>query len=47
MLHHVDMATERLVNEHRLPVLLRADPTAHAEITRFPAIEGKTWNHRR
>lgn len=25
--------------------LVRADPTAHEEITRFPAIEGKTWNH--
>jgi outer membrane protein assembly factor BamB len=25
--------------------LVRADPTAHQEITRFPAIDGKTWNH--
>jgi outer membrane protein assembly factor BamB len=25
--------------------LVRADPTAHQEITRIPAIEGKTWNH--
>jgi outer membrane protein assembly factor BamB len=25
--------------------LVRADPTAHQEITRFPAIAGKTWNH--
>ena len=25
--------------------LVRADPNAHHEITRFPAIEGKTWNH--
>ena len=25
--------------------LVRADPTSHQEITRFPAIEGKTWNH--
>ena len=25
--------------------LVRADPQAHQEITRFPAIEGKTWNH--
>jgi outer membrane protein assembly factor BamB len=25
--------------------LVRADPTAHQEITRVPAIEGKTWNH--
>ncbi|HEX6161892.1 MAG TPA: PQQ-binding-like beta-propeller repeat protein [Vicinamibacterales bacterium] len=25
--------------------LVRADPSAHQEITRFPAIEGKTWNH--
>ena len=25
--------------------LVRADPTAHQEITRFPAIEGTTWNH--
>jgi outer membrane protein assembly factor BamB len=25
--------------------LVRADPTAHQQITRFAAIEGKTWNH--
>jgi outer membrane protein assembly factor BamB len=25
--------------------LVRADPTAHQELARFPAIEGKTWNH--
>ena len=25
--------------------LVRADPKAHQEVTRFPAIEGKTWNH--
>jgi outer membrane protein assembly factor BamB len=25
--------------------LVRADPTAHQEITRFPAIDGTTWNH--
>jgi outer membrane protein assembly factor BamB len=25
--------------------LVRADPNAHQEITRFPAIDGKTWNH--
>ena len=25
--------------------LVRADPTSHQEMTRFPAIEGKTWNH--
>ena len=25
--------------------LVRADPKSHQEITRFPAIEGKTWNH--
>ena len=25
--------------------LVRADPAAHQEITRFPAIDGKTWNH--
>jgi outer membrane protein assembly factor BamB len=25
--------------------LVRADPGAHQEITRFPAIEGRTWNH--
>jgi outer membrane protein assembly factor BamB len=25
--------------------LVRADPTAHHEITRFSAIEGQTWNH--
>ena len=25
--------------------LVRADPSAHHELTRFPAIAGKTWNH--
>jgi outer membrane protein assembly factor BamB len=25
--------------------LVRADPASHQEITRFSAIEGKTWNH--
>jgi outer membrane protein assembly factor BamB len=25
--------------------LVRADPKAHQEVARFPAIEGKTWNH--
>jgi outer membrane protein assembly factor BamB len=26
-------------------VLVEATPEAHREIARFPAIEGKTWNH--
>ena len=25
--------------------LVRADPNGHQEITRFPAIDGRTWNH--
>jgi outer membrane protein assembly factor BamB len=25
--------------------LVRADPASHQEVTRFPAIDGKTWNH--
>ena len=25
--------------------LVRADPSAHQELTRFPAIAGKSWNH--
>jgi outer membrane protein assembly factor BamB len=34
-----------VVTEEGELALVRADPTAHQEITRFPAIEGKTWNH--
>lgn len=26
-------------------VLLEANPKSHVELTKFPAIEGKTWNH--
>ena len=26
-------------------VLLRANPTRHEELARFPALKGKTWNH--
>ena len=26
-------------------MLVRAAPDRHQELTRFPAIEGKTWNH--
>jgi hypothetical protein len=26
-------------------VLVNATPSRHEEIARFPAIEGKTWNH--
>ena len=26
-------------------ILVKADPEAHGELARFPAIEGKTWNH--
>jgi outer membrane protein assembly factor BamB len=33
-----------LTEEGELAVV-RADPNAHHEITRFAAIEGKTWNH--
>lgn len=34
-----------VVTEEGELALVRADPSAHQEITRFPAIEGTTWNH--
>jgi outer membrane protein assembly factor BamB len=34
-----------VVTEEGELALVRADPTSHQEITRFPAIDGKTWNH--
>ena len=34
-----------VISEFGECVLLAADPTAHRELGRFPAIEGKTWNH--
>jgi len=34
-----------VVTEEGELALVRADPKAHQEITRFAAIEGKTWNH--
>jgi outer membrane protein assembly factor BamB len=43
----VMLATGHLIvlTEQGELALVRADPTAHQEITRFPAIDGKTWNH--
>ena len=35
----------RALTEQGELALVRADPKAHQEIARFPAIEGKTWNH--
>jgi outer membrane protein assembly factor BamB len=26
-------------------VLVHADPTSYQEFARFPALEGRTWNH--
>lgn len=34
-----------VLTEHGELALVRADPKAHQEVTRFPAIEGKTYNH--
>jgi outer membrane protein assembly factor BamB len=34
-----------VVTEEGELALVRADPSAHHEIARFPAIEGRTWNH--
>jgi outer membrane protein assembly factor BamB len=34
-----------LLTEQGELALVRADPGAHQEITRFPAIDGTTWNH--
>jgi outer membrane protein assembly factor BamB len=43
----VMLATGHLIvlTEQGELALVRADPTAHQEMTRFPAIDGKTWNH--
>jgi outer membrane protein assembly factor BamB len=44
---HVMLASGHLIvlTEEGELALVRADPQGHQEITRFPAIEGKTWNH--
>jgi hypothetical protein len=34
-----------VVAEEGEVILLKATPSAHEEIGRFKAIEGKTWNH--
>jgi outer membrane protein assembly factor BamB len=34
-----------VVTEDGELALVRADPTSHQEVTRFPAIDGRTWNH--
>jgi outer membrane protein assembly factor BamB len=42
----LDSAGEILIAaEDGRVVLIRADPAAHQEITSFPALQGKTWNH--
>lgn len=34
-----------VVGEQGEVILLKADPSAHVELAKFQAIEGKTWNH--
>jgi hypothetical protein len=40
-----DQALLLVVAENGQVILLAANPEEHQELGRFPAIEGKTWNH--
>jgi outer membrane protein assembly factor BamB len=38
-------ATLLVLSETGEVILLAADPQGSRELTRYPAVEGKTWNH--
>jgi outer membrane protein assembly factor BamB len=45
VLLHENVGLLLVITEKGKIVLLQADPVAHRELTRFQALDGKTWNH--